>query len=122
MIASAGFSHCAPIHEQHARLTQAQRRPGLDSGQARNNVESTRGDIQLCQRRRAKHAQGCGRGSPYLAWVVFYPTGGSDLPERPGSRSAVRQLRMVMLSGWRASQGGPLAWGKPETRFISLII
>ena len=55
-------------------------------------AESTRGDIQLCQRRRAKHTQGCGRCSPYLAWVVFYPTGGSDLPERPDSRSVVRQL------------------------------
>ena len=27
--------HITLIHKQHARLTQAQRRPGLDSGQAR---------------------------------------------------------------------------------------
>ena len=55
--------------------------------------ESTRGDIKLCQRRRAKvQAESAGR-LPYLTWVVLYPTGGPDLPERPESRSVVRQLR-----------------------------
>ena len=80
-------------------------------------AESTRGDIRLCQRRRAKHARGCGRGSPYLAWVVLYPTGGSDLPERSGSRSVVRQLRRGMLSGWRAHSRGTSGEGKTRNPF-----
>ena len=46
-----------------------------------------------CQRRRAKvQAESAGR-IPYPKRVVLYPTGGPDLPERPESRSVVRQLR-----------------------------
>ena len=58
-----------------------------------NVPESTRGDIKLCQRCRAKvQAESAGR-IPYSEWVVLYPIGGPDLPERPESRSVARQLR-----------------------------
>ena len=84
-------------------------------------AESTRGDIRLCQQRRAKHAQGCGRCSPYLAWVVLYPTGGSDLPERPDSRSVIRQLRSdaaESVDGVLSRALGPAQRAKPPFFYL----
>ena len=56
------------------------------------NAHPTKNMNAMCQRCRAKvQAESAGR-LPYPKWVVLYPTGGSDLPERPDSRSVARQL------------------------------
>ena len=85
-------------------------------------AESTRGDIRLCQRRRAKHAQGCGRCSPYLAWVVLYPTGGSDLPDagatgKPVSRQTAPHGNAKRMARTLKGEWGTSGEGKTRNPF-----
>ena len=75
-------------------------------------AESTRGDIQLCQRRRAKRAAGDRDGcSTYLTWVV-QDQGLENNPDRVAGKPASQALGRdssvlaVLNMGWRAQPRG----------------